>query len=86
MYIIARTEIEQALIANELAVREVPDVWNEKYERTPDPLCRWMQENIHQHGQRYRTQELVRRATGEEITADHFPDYIADKYGTLYSS
>jgi carboxypeptidase Taq len=143
MHIIVRTEIEQALIAGELAVSEVPDVWNEKYERylgvTPetvsagplqdphwsgdvpgflnytlghgvlaaqvwagaaddlaleeqirrgefDPLRRWMQEHIHQHGQRYRTQELVRRATGDEITADHFLDYIADKYGTLYSS
>ena len=33
MYIVVRTEIEQALIAGELSVDEVPRVWNEKYDQ-----------------------------------------------------
>ncbi|UTF55712.1 carboxypeptidase M32 [Natronosalvus rutilus] len=49
-----------------------------------EPLQEWMRENIHRHGQCYKSQELVRRATNREITADHFLAYIEDKYRTLY--
>ena len=142
MHIIVRTEIEQALIAGEITVDEVPHVWDKKYEQylgvAPDsdrdgplqdphwsgdlpgfinytlghgvlaaqvwaaaerelplddqirngeyePLHQWMGENIHQHGQRYESQELVQQATGEEITADYFLEYIEDKYRNLYN-
>ncbi|MHC4823047.1 MAG: carboxypeptidase M32 [Planctomycetota bacterium] len=33
------------------------------------PLLGWLRENIHQHGKRYSTHELVRKATGEALTA-----------------
>jgi carboxypeptidase Taq len=142
MHVIVRTEIEQALIAGEMDVEEVPQVWEQKYEEyldvSPDtesdgplqdphwsgsipgfinytlghhvlaaqvrnaakqeldfdgliregkfgPIREWMTENIHKHGQRYKSQELVRRATGEEITAEHFLDYIEEKYRSLYN-
>jgi carboxypeptidase Taq len=142
MHVIVRTEIEQALIAGEMDVEEVPQVWEQKYEEylgvSPDtesdgplqdphwsgsipgfinytlghhvlaaqvrnaakqeldfdgliregkfgPIREWMTENIHKHGQRYKSQELVRRATGEEITAEHFFDYIEEKYRSLYN-
>lgn len=141
IHIIIRTEIEQALIAGDISVEDVPAVWNDKYDEylgvTPEavsdgplqdphwaggvpgfinytlghgvlaaqvwatadrdlplddqvrrgefgPLREWMTENIHQHGQRYKSQDLVRRATGEEITADYFLEYVEDKYRTLY--
>lgn len=48
------------------------------------PIRDWMTESIHRHGQRYRTQELVRRATGQEITADPFVDYVHEKFGDIY--
>jgi carboxypeptidase Taq len=142
MHIIIRTEIEQALIAGELAVDDVPQVWADKYEQylgvrprshrdgplqdphwavnipgfinytlghgvlaaqvwaamgddlgAVDALVRqgefeqihgWMTESIHRHGQRYRPQELVRRATGQEITAEPFIEYVTEKFGSLY--
>ncbi len=141
MHVIVRTEIEQALVAGEMEVEEVPEVWGDKYEsylgirpntdregplqdphwsgsipgfinytlghhvlaaqvidsakadlnvsdliRNGDfgPIREWMTEHIHQHGQRYKTQDLVRRATGKEITADHFIDYLDNKYRNLY--
>ncbi|WP_128477422.1 carboxypeptidase M32 [Halorussus pelagicus] len=49
-----------------------------------EPLHDWLTENVHQHGSRYTTDELVRQATGEEYTADYFLDYVKDKYGELY--
>jgi carboxypeptidase Taq len=142
MHVIVRTEIEQALIAGELSVSEVPQVWADKYEQylgvrptsardgplqdphwavnVPgfinytlghgvlaaqvwaamaedvgdvderiergefDPIHEWMTESIHRHGQRYRPQELVRRATGREITAEPFVEYVTEKFGSLY--
>jgi len=48
------------------------------------PLADWLRTNIHQHGRRYETNELVRRATGEPLSADDFVDYVHMKYGELY--
>ncbi|MFB6101840.1 MAG: carboxypeptidase M32 [Haloplanus sp.] len=50
-----------------------------------DPLHGWLTERIHRHGKRYETNELVRRATGEDVSADAFVDYATAKYGALYN-
>ncbi|WP_251327981.1 carboxypeptidase M32 [Haloplanus pelagicus] len=49
-----------------------------------DPLHDWLTEEIHRHGKRFETNELVRRATGEDVSADAFVDYATEKYGELY--
>src|SRR6056297_821628 len=49
-----------------------------------EPLHEWLTENVHRHGSRYTTDELVRQATGEDYTADYFLDYVKSKYGDLY--
>jgi carboxypeptidase Taq len=49
-----------------------------------DPLREWLREHVHRHGQRYETNELVRRATGEAFSAAAFTDYVTEKYGALY--
>ena len=49
-----------------------------------DRLHEWLTDNVHRHGKRYETNELVRRATGEDVTADAFVDYATAKYGELY--
>ncbi|ADJ16075.1 Carboxypeptidase Taq [Halalkalicoccus jeotgali B3] len=49
-----------------------------------DPLRDWLVENVHRHGARYTTPELIERATGESFTADHFLEYVTEKYGELY--
>jgi len=48
------------------------------------PLHDWLTENVHRHGARYGTNELVRRATGEDLSADAFLDHVRGKYGELY--
>ena len=47
-------------------------------------LHEWLRENVHSHGQRYETNELVRQATGEDFSADAFLAYVREKYGALY--
>jgi len=49
-----------------------------------DPLLAWMNEHVHRHGQRYPTDELIERSTGEPLTAEYFIDYAREKFGELY--
>ncbi|MFP4632535.1 MAG: carboxypeptidase M32 [Halobacteriales archaeon] len=45
------------------------------------PLREWLRDEVHRHGRRYETDELVRRATGESLSADAFLSYVGEKYG-----
>jgi len=49
-----------------------------------DPLHEWLTDRIHRHGKRFETNDLVREATGEDVSADAFVDYATAKYGELY--
>ncbi|KAB1192526.1 carboxypeptidase M32 [Haloferax sp. MBLA0076] len=142
LHIVIRFELERALISGDLAVADVPEAWNEKYEEylgirpeTDSEGClqdihwaygnfgyfptyslgsimsaqlfaaaeddienldekisngefadlrEWLRENVHQHGRRYETNDLVKRATGADFTADDFLDYVESKYESLY--
>ncbi|WP_411967808.1 carboxypeptidase M32 [Haloferax sp. YSSS75] len=142
LHIVIRFELERALVSGDLAVEDVPEAWNDKYEEylgirpeTDSEGCLqdihwaygnfgyfptyslgsimsaqlfaaaeddienldekiadgefadlrdWLRENVHQHGRRYETNELVRRATGADFTADDFLDYVQSKYTHLY--
>jgi carboxypeptidase Taq len=140
--IVVRYEIERDLVRGDLAVEEVPEVWNDKMEAylgiRPDsdaegclqdihwshgafgyfptyslgsvlaaqfhhharsaidgfessiaardfgPIHRWLRSNVHAHGCRYTTPELIEVATGEAFNAEHFIDYVTRKFGSLY--
>lgn len=139
LHILLRFEIERDLVNGDLAVEDVPDVWNDRTEAyfdvRPDSLAtgclqdihwpfgnigyfptytlghvlsaqfaaalerdlgdlirggdldavlEWHREHVYRHGQRYTTPELIRRATGEALTADHFLEYVTGKYSELY--
>ncbi|MBI4137403.1 carboxypeptidase M32 [Candidatus Roizmanbacteria bacterium] len=45
----------------------------------------WLRENIHQHGSLYWPDELVKRVSGEELTATYLVDYLNTKYRSIYS-
>ena len=49
-----------------------------------EPIREWLTENVHRHGQRYTTDELIREATGEDLTAEYFLDYAEEKFGEIY--
>jgi|GEM_PF-1479105 len=66
------------------ADREIDDLDAKIGEGDFDDLQAWLGENVHQHGSRYETNELVKRATGEDFSADAFTDYVEEKYGELY--
>lgn len=50
-----------------------------------EPIRDWLTEHVHRHGQRYPTDELVERATGEPLSAVYFLNYVEEKFGDLYA-
>jgi carboxypeptidase Taq len=44
----------------------------------------WLRQNIHQHGQRYRAEQLVKRVTGQALSHKPLIDYLKGKFGELY--
>ena len=64
--------------------REVDDLDEQIRAGEFDELNGWLRENVHRHGARYTTDELVELATGESFTPDHFLEYAKGKYGELY--
>ena len=68
----------------EAAETEIEDLYGRVREGEVDALHDWLTENVHRHGQRYRTNELVEHATGSEFTADAFLDYATAKFRDLY--
>ncbi|GHC03122.1 carboxypeptidase M32 [Cerasicoccus arenae] len=47
-------------------------------------LLGWLQKNVHRHGKRFGTRELVRQATGEEISPAPLINYLRERYSVLY--
>jgi carboxypeptidase Taq len=47
-------------------------------------LLKWLRENIHRHGQRYRAEQLVERVTGKPLSHEPLIKYLNDKFGSLY--
>lgn len=47
-------------------------------------LKQWLNEKIHQHGQRYRAEKLVEVVTGKPLSHRHSMDYLKTKYEQLY--
>ena len=49
-----------------------------------EPLRRWLNENIHQHGRRYRPRELVEKVTGRAPDAAALLSRLETKYGAIH--
>ncbi len=43
------------------------------------PLGEWLRDNIHRHGRKFDSRELLRRATGEELSVEPFLVYLEGK-------
>lgn len=48
------------------------------------PLLDWLRKHVHQHGQKYSGAELVRNATGQDLTAEPLLQHLAAKASELY--
>jgi carboxypeptidase Taq len=48
------------------------------------PLLDWLRTNIHQHGRKYKAQEMVQRAAGSRIDPQPYLEYLERKYRPIY--
>ncbi|MBX3066389.1 MAG: carboxypeptidase M32 [Anaerolineae bacterium] len=67
------------------ALKQYPTIPDEIAVGEFGSLLRWMRENIHQYGQKYEPQELVKRATGEPMQSRSYMAYLKQKYGEIYN-
>jgi carboxypeptidase Taq len=142
LHVMLRVEMEIAMLAGEVAIGELPELWNSKMReylgvvppdaasgvlqdmhwsiclvgyfatytlgnvisvqlwdafQSFDPvrddrirrgdfssLRDWLQRAIHQHGRRYKPQELVQQVTGGRIDPEPYLHYLERKYRDIY--
>jgi carboxypeptidase Taq len=48
------------------------------------PFLEWLRRNIHEHGQRYSADALVRKVTGDGLNPQFFIDYVKRKFSDVY--
>ncbi|WP_079508162.1 carboxypeptidase M32 [Mesobacillus jeotgali] len=72
-----------AQILNKIKV-DVPDFYESIEKGDFAVIQKWLRENIHQYGMLYTPNELIVRATGEELNADYLVQYLEEKYSKVY--
>ena len=62
----------------------IPDWRNNAGEGNLSPLQDWLAKNIHKQSNLYDPEELIRKATGQELNAKPYLNYLSEKYKELY--
>jgi len=65
-------------------LKEMPDYNKNIAEGNLDEIRLWLKENIHKYGSVYKPAELIKKVTGEELTAKYFIEYLNNKYNKVY--
>lgn len=65
-------------------LQDIPDFYTQVENGKFVDVHNWFQDKIYQHGYTYPTVNVMERATGEDIKAKYYIDYIQNKYYTLY--
>lgn len=63
---------------------DVPDFYGSIEKGDFAVIQKWLKENIHQYGMLYTPNDLIVKATGEELNADYLVQYLEDKYSKVY--
>ena len=66
------------------ALRAHPEIPAEIRQGRFSTLHGWLKENIYRHGRKFTSAEIIKRATGQDLTVDPYITYLRTKYGELY--
>lgn len=66
------------------AVAAHPTIISEMEQGEFATLHEWLRENIYQHGSKFLPNDLIKRATGNEMDAAPYLNYLQTKFGELY--
>lgn len=64
--------------------KQLPDIEDEIAAGNTGMLLGWLRENVHRHGKRYSSADLMKKVTGSPISEDFFVRYVKEKYGSVY--
>jgi carboxypeptidase Taq len=67
------------------AQKDIPDLESKIASGDLQALLQWLRQNIHQQGQRYSSEELCQKITGEPLNVDYFMKYLTEKYARIYN-
>ena len=65
--------------------KDVPDIMSRVQSGDLKSVRNWLSNNVHKYGKTYTPSELVKKATGEELNAKYFIDYINNKFSEIYN-
>lgn len=68
----------------EVIQQDIPQVSDQIRSGEFGELLSWLRENVHQHGSKFKPQELVERVTGSRITPEPYIEYLTGKFGGIY--
>ena len=66
------------------ATQAHPEISTEITNGKFDTLQNWLREQIYQHGNKFTTNELIKRITGHGLSIEPYIRYLREKYGQLY--
>ncbi len=66
------------------ALAAKPQIKDEISQAKFDTLHNWLKENIYTHGRKFTAAEVVKMATGKEMTTKPYIAYLKEKYADLY--
>lgn len=65
-------------------LKDIPEYYNLVEKGEFQKIHEWLKENIHKYGAVYKPAELIKKVTGEELSAKYFIDYLNKKYSEIY--
>lgn len=75
------------LVASQLwetLVADIPDIDASIEKAEFGDLLAWLREKVHVHGGKFMPTELIKRATGRDLTPEPYLHYLRSKYGEIY--
>lgn len=66
-------------------LQDIPDVYEDVSKGDLTQVHQWLKENVHKYGAIYTPAELIKKVTGEELTAKYFLQYLNEKYSKIYN-
>jgi len=68
----------------EVISKDIPNLPEQFEQGEYGALLSWLREKIHQHGSKFKPQELVERVTGSRINPEPYMRYLRDKFTAIY--
>lgn len=65
-------------------IKDIPNYNEEISNGNLDSIRNWVKENVHKHGAVLKPADLIKKVTGEELTAKYFIEYLNEKYTKIY--